>query len=104
MKPWFKQYKTYQKCLDANNTFCEAFWVNLSHKVVDNTMPLFVSDGIWSITDTWKHKRQTEFQTLVFYGPCAEEYTISLMGTAKMQTIERWSYFQDSNCRATTLQ
>lgn len=60
---WTGKYKTYAQCDQQEVWFCEEFWVDFSHVVIDNTLPLRYSNALWDKDLGWKIKKKREEST-----------------------------------------
>jgi hypothetical protein len=103
-KPWFWAYNEQLQCTRDGNYLCGVFWAMLTHNIVDNFLPLGVSDAVWELVDKeWRYPSSPapDFEKFSFYGPCFQTYTVKLP-SVKTEKVEppRWSNFRDTKCNA----
>jgi hypothetical protein len=74
----------------------------MTHNLVDNLLPLKVSDAVWEIVDReWRYPASVAppgFEKLTFYGPCEQTYTVTLPVRRAERGPPRWSNFRNTAC------
>ncbi|KAH8594683.1 hypothetical protein B0O99DRAFT_741779 [Bisporella sp. PMI_857] len=101
--PWFRPYPGYLEC-KGTTKFCEEFWVNLVHKIVDGAFPALASRWVWDRAEERKSRVYGKpMEELVFYDVCDETHVVLLPAMEESSLSVVRTYTWGSACSMTPL-